>query len=221
MRLNSIARLVRADLSIGRQAAFAYAAVAMLGAVGVAMRDDTLRSLGASLIIAVLIGQCFHLPIVTVLHDITQGTRAFRLSLPVTPGEYAAAKLAANALLFLVPAGAAALAALLTPEAQRLFPPGLVLLILLGWLIFFMQNLGIALVTESMGATIVTLLAEVFVVGNGIAMAAPRLPGLIRFWGALETGGPVRGVAFLVLGLELAGVVALILTLMERKRRFL
>ena len=220
MRPDSTWRLARAELSLGRTAAIAYAVAAALGAAPVATHDEMPRSLGSSLIMAVLIGQCFHLPIVSVFHDITRGTRAFTLSLPVTPAEYAAGKLVSNGLLFLAPAGAAAVAVLATPADQRVFPAPLVLLMLLGWLIFFFQNLGIALVTESMGATIVALLAELFVVGNGLMIVAPRIPGMLRLWGRLEAGGPVRDAAFVLLAFELAGVVALILFLMGRKRRF-
>lgn len=220
MRPDSTWRLACAELSLGRTAAIAYAAVAALGAAFVATHDQTLRSLGTTLIMSVLIGQCFHLPIVSVFHDIVRGTRAFTLSLPVTPSEYAASKLLANGLLFLAPAGAATVAVLVTPEEQRLFTTPLVLLMLLGWLIFFFQNLGIALVTESLGVTIVMLLTELFVVGNGMMIAAPRIPGMLRFWGQLEGGGPVRDAAFVLMAIELVGVVALILFLMSRKRRF-
>lgn len=220
MRLDAIARLTRADLTLGRLPALGYAAGALTGAALAATGQDALRNLGLTLVLNVLIGLCFHLPIVLVFHDITQGTRAFRLTLPVTPAEYAAAKLLASALLFLIPAGAAATAVVLTPVAQRLFQPGLVLLLLLGWLIFFLQNLGLALLTESTGITITALLAEVFVVGNGALNLAPRLPGAVQVWGGLEAGGPTRNLAFALLGLQLVGVVALILFLMDRKRRF-
>ena len=178
------------------------------------------RDLGLSLILCVMIGQCFHLPMVTVFKDITQGTRAFTLSLPITPAEYAAGKLLANGLLFLAPAAALMVAVCVTPPDHRLFAAPLVLLMLLGWLIFFMQNLGVAMVTESTGAMIVTLLAEMFVVGNGSMMVAPRIPGARHLWARLEAGGPVRDMAFGVLGLELFAIVALILFLMSRKRRF-
>ncbi|MBK7366938.1 MAG: ABC transporter ATP-binding protein [Candidatus Eisenbacteria bacterium] len=200
--------------------AIVYALAALVGAALVATRDEDVRSLGVSLIMGTLIGQCFHLPIVGVFHDITRGTRAFTLSLPVTPAEYAAGKLLANGLLFLIPAGAATLAVLATPADQRLFATPLVLLMLLGWLIFFFQNLGIALVTESMGITIVALLGELFVVGNGSMVLAPRIPGMLRVWGQLEGGGPIRDFAFVLMAFELAGVIALILFLMNRKRRF-
>lgn len=221
MRADSVARLARAELSLGREWALAYALAALAGAALVATRDESIRSLGVSLIMGTLIGQCFHLPIVGVFHDITRGTRAFTLSLPVTPAEYAAGKLLANGLLFLVPAGAATLAVLATPAEHRLFSTPLVLLMLLGWLIFFFQNLGIALVTESMGITIVALLGELFVVGNGSMMLAPRVPGMLRVWGQLEGGGPIRDFAFVLMVFELAAVIALILFLMNRKRRFL
>lgn len=220
MRLSAIARLAHADLALGRWAALTYAAGAVAGALLTAVAGNPWRSLGLTLIVNVLIGLCFHLPIAFVFKDITGGTRAFRLTLPVTPSEYAAAKLLAGGLLFLIPAAAAALAVALIPESQRLFSPGLVLLMLLGWLIFFIQNLGVALLTESSGIMITLLLAQVFVIGNGTMMLAPRLPGALRLWGQLESGGPARNAAFGLFTLELIGLVTLILFLMNRKRRF-
>lgn len=220
MRARPVLRLVRAELSLGRTAAIVYASLAVAGVALVAMPVDAVRSTGVSLVMAVLIGQCFHLPIVTVFHDITRGTRAFTLSLPITPAEYAASKLLANAMLFLVPAGAAAATVLLLPGEQRVFSLPFVLLMLLGWLVFFVQNLGLAMLTESTGVTIAALLAELFVVGNGGMNLAPRVPGLLRVWGQLEGGGPIRTFAFALLSAELAGVVALVLLLMNRKKRF-
>ena len=220
MPASSVLRLALADISLSRTAAIAYTAGATIGAVLVTQADPTVKSLGLSLILCVMVGQCFHLPMVTVFKDITQGTRAFTLSLPITPAEYAAGKLLANGLLFLAPAAALMVAVCVMPPDHRLFAAPLVLLMLLGWLIFFMQNLGVAMVTESTGAMIVTLLAEMFVVGNGSMMVAPRIPGARHLWARLEAGGPVRDMAFGVLGLELVAIVALILFLMSRKRRF-
>ena len=220
MRADSTLRLALADISLSRAGAIAYTAGALIGTVMVTQGDPTVRSLGLSLILCVMIGQCFHLPMVTVFKDITQGTRAFTLSLPITPAEYAAAKLLANGLLFLAPAAALMVAVWATPPDHRLFAAPLVLLMLLGWLIFFVQNLGVAMVTESTGAMIVTLLAEMFVVGNGAMMVAPHVPGAMRLWARLEAGGTLRTMAFGLMGLELVAMVALILFLMSRKRRF-
>jgi len=203
MNLRSTLRLARADLSLGRTAALVYAALAAVGAIVNGVPDPTARSLGLSLVLCVLIGQCFHLPIVSVFHDLARGTRAFTLSLPVTPAEYAAGKLLATALLFLVPAAGIVLAMLARPASEQLLPPPMLALVLLGWLVFFVQNLGLAMLTESMGATIAVLLTEIFVIGNGIALVAPRSPWCLRFWGELEGGGPVRVLAFGVLAIDL------------------
>lgn len=219
MPASAVLRLARAELSLGRTAAIAYAAAAAVGAALAAAPDAGLRSLGVTLIMGTFIGECFHLPMSSVFQDIARGTRAFTLALPVTPGEYAAGKLLANGLLFLAPSAAAAVAVLATPADQRLFQAPVVAFAVLGWLVFFFQNLGIALVTESMGATIVVLLAELFVVGNGAMIWAPRVPGLLGVWAQLETGGPAWRLVMGLLGLELVGVVALVMFLMNRKQR--
>ncbi len=220
MRADSVLRLARADLSLGRGPALAYATAALVGVALTRVPDPAVRGLGVSLLLGTLIGQCFHLPIVFVFQDALRGTRAFTLSLPVTPAEYAAGKLLASATLFLVPAGAAALAMALTPAPDRLFSVPLVLLMLQGWLIFFVQNLGLAMITESMGVTIAVLLAEIFLVGNGGMVIAPRLPGMLRAWGQLEAGGPIRTFAFLLFAAQLVLLVPTIFFFMNRKRSF-
>ena len=94
-----------------------------------------------------------------------------------------------------------------------------VVLAILGWLVFFFQNIGIALVTESMGITIVVLLAELFVVGNGAMIWAPRVPGMLGIWAQIETGGRAWHLAIGLMSLELAGVIVLTMVLMNRKQR--
>lgn len=219
MPASTIFRLARAELSLGRTAAIGYTAAATAGAALAAAPDSGLRSLGVSLIMGTFIAACFHLPMGAVFEDIARGTRAFTLALPVTPAEYAAGKLLANGLLFLAPSAAAAVAVLATPADQRVFQAPLVAFAALGWLVFFVQNLGLAMVTESAGITIAVLIAELFMVGNGAMILAPRVPGLLGVWAQLETGGRAWHLLMGLLGLELAGVIALTLALMNRKQR--
>jgi len=87
MNLRSILVLARADLSLNRTPGLLYAGAAAAGAVIACTPTGPLRGVGVSLVMCVLIGLCFHLPIVTVFQEVARGTRAFTLSLPVTPGE--------------------------------------------------------------------------------------------------------------------------------------
>lgn len=216
--------LARSDLALHRRAVLAYTTASVVGGVLACLPDAILRSLGISLVLCVLIGQCFHLPIVTVFQDAVRGTRAFALALPITPAEYAAAKLASGGLLFLLPAAAAAsawsVARLVGPPTPALFPLPMVLLGLVGCLIFFVQNLGVAMVSESMGLSMSLLMAQIFILGNGIPLFGPRLPGWFRLWGELHDGGPLRILAFAIFAFELAASVAVTVLLMSRKRRF-
>jgi hypothetical protein len=220
MNLHAVLSLVRAEIFLQRRAALAYTAASAVAGLLACMPNPAVRSLGVSLVMCVLIGQCFHLPIVSVLQDAVRGSRAFTLSLPVTPCEYAAGKIAACALLFLAPAVSAAVAVLAVPGPDRLFSLPMVLLALLGGLIFFVQSLGIALVSESMGVSMTFLVGQLFILGNGIPRFGSRIPGALQFWGQLHDGGPLRVAAFAVFAVELAATVAVVLFLMSRKRRF-
>lgn len=217
----SVVRLAGLDLSLHRKPAILYALAATAGAALCTVPGPVCRSTGLSLVMCILIAQCFHFPISTVLNDITRGTRAFTLSLPVTPGEYAAGKLLANITLFLVPATAIAAAVLVTPAEDRIFPVPVVLLMLLGCLIFFVQNLGVAMVTESVGVGMACLVTSMFVMGNIVPALARGSSALLTIWSSLHAGGTVVAYGFGLFLVELAGSIAVILLFMRRKRSYL
>ena len=144
MTMRAVARLIRKDWSLNQGAIALYALAAVAGATLAARPGGMARGLGLTLILNVLIGLSFHLPFGTILGERDRKTLAFALSLPIAPGDYAAAKLFANLLLFCIPAGAAASALGLTTAAEggRAALLRLLLLGLLAWVELFRAGDG-------------------------------------------------------------------------------
>lgn len=119
--MSTLWTLVRKDLSLQWRACLACALLSTTGAV-IALAAPPFAGVGLSLLLAAVIGASFQFPIVTVLREEMARTRAWVLSLPVTPADYVVSKLLANAALFTLSVGAAALLLLLAPEERRILP---------------------------------------------------------------------------------------------------
>ena len=210
-----------------------------LGAISVPLarsHDHSVRSLGITLALNLFIGMCFHLVIGNVLGEREKKTLAFVLAQPVSHREVTAAKLvssismytlcglfAAVALVSLSPVDIFSIAA---HDGRGLFSH------LLGWMAYFGVTLGgflvlfaivlaTALVSESLGWTMVVAGGLTFVLGNGLLMFGSRLTFLTGYARNLVHGG-VALPATLVLE---AALLLCLLTgtfwLQERKTSFL
>lgn len=215
MSARAIARLVHKDCWLMRLPLALYTAVAALAAGLTAAGGTALPPAGLTLALNVIIGVSFHVVLGVVIGERQGKTMALVMSLPVSPREVAAAKLVSSLVLFLVPSTVTCAA----------FLPGLggapyYGLILGAWVLFFSVVLGAALVSESLGFTVGTLIALLFVVGNGVMQIAPRLAWARRYLADLARGGPALP---LTAAAEVAGialVVAVTLWLCGRKSSF-
>src|SRR5215471_7916667 len=108
MNTVTIARLVRKDVWLMRWPLTAYILAAVAGLVLTSTGGPAGRSAGITLALNVLIGVSFHVMLVPVLGERERKTLAFVMSLPVTPGDTAVAKMVAAFTLFLAPATIAA-----------------------------------------------------------------------------------------------------------------
>ncbi|MEZ4650068.1 MAG: hypothetical protein R3E97_15020 [Candidatus Eisenbacteria bacterium] len=165
MRGSKVWLMARAELELLRRILPVYAALVTFGAVLTAVGDGPVVGMGASLLLAAGIGICFHLPILAV-QDAIGRTRAFAMSLPVLPMEYAAGKLVATIIACLVPACAAAATYVTSPSVRGMLPPEILVLVGFAWFTVVVQSLGIALISESMGVTMTILGIEMFVLTN-------------------------------------------------------
>lgn len=200
MNLQSIALLVRKDLYLRRRALGVYAAASVVGLAVLALADPSWRWLGTTLLLNVLIGMTFHLPIVTILGERENRTLSFVLSLPVAPMDFAIAKYAASIAMFLVPC--AVIAVGVGPKAWQ--QSGVV--VLLALLAIFVVVIGVTIVSESMSWTFAAIGAAM-VGANAVMHSA--LPAALR---------EASGAALIAVELGVMGV-AILATLLAQGRK--
>jgi len=236
MNARTIARLARKDLALLRGPFLLYVALGLL-AVGLAGIDDrAARSLGLTLAANVLIATCFHLVLSNVLGERQNRTLAFTLSLPVSPREIVAAKLASSVVMYLA-CGLLATTAMVHLAPVDVFAAmasdgrGLLShlagwsayfgLVLGGFLALFSLVLATAIVSESHGWTMASAVGLIFVVGNGLFLFGPKLAVVARYARELRRGGPALFWTLAVETLVIAAILGLTFRLYERKKSFL
>ena len=235
MNARMIARLVRKDCWLMRWPLAAYILAALAGLALTVTGGSVGRSAGITLALNVLIGVSFHVMLGPVLGERERKTLAFVMSLPVTPGDAAVAKLVAAFTLFLIPATIAATALVwLSPidipaamaAAHRplwshvLGTLGYYAVVLGAWMLFFAVVLGAAIVSESVGWTIAVLTGLLFVFGNFVLQILPKLHGVRPYLRALGTGQAALPITIACEAAGIAAIVAIILMLQQRKTSF-
>jgi hypothetical protein len=235
MNPSAVRRLAGKDCSLMRRPLAAYVAAALVSLALAAAGGGVGRSAAATLAMNVLIGVSFHVMLGPVLGERPRRTLGFVMSLPVTPADVALSKIFSAYLLFLPPGTIAATALIwLTPfHIPRLmaashapwwthFPGTLAWygLVLGAWLLLFTVVLGAAVVTESIGWTIGVMSGLVFVVGNFLLQALPRLAGAGRYLRALGRGQAALPLTIAVEWALLAALVAATVALARRKTSF-
>ncbi len=230
-----IVRLVRKDCWLMRWPLAAYILAALTGLALTVTGGSVARSAGITLAFNVLIGVSFHVMLGPVLGERERKTLAFVMSLPVTPGDAAVAKLVAAFTLFLLPATIAATAlvwlspinipAAMAATHRPLWShlPGVLgyyAVVLGAWMLFFSVVLGAAIVSESVGWTIATLTAMLFVFGNFVLQVLPRMHGVGRYLRALGRGQAALPVTIACEAAGIAAIVSIILVLQRRKTSF-
>jgi ABC-2 type transport system permease protein len=236
VNLRMIARLVGKDCSLMRWPLVGYVAAATAAfALTVFVGGPMGRSAGITLALNVLIGVSFHVLLGPVLGERERKTLAFVMSLPVTPGDVAIAKLLSAYALFLIPATIAATAlvwttpfdipARMAASHQPLWAnvPGTLGyygLVLGAWILFFSVVLAAAIVTESVGWTVATLSGLLFVVGNFVLQVLPTLDGVARYLRALGRGEPALPITIACEAAGILAIIAMIVMLQRRKTSF-
>jgi ABC-2 type transport system permease protein len=218
-----IAQLIRKDWSLHRvpiALLFAAGLVSVLMLLG----GQGTFYFGTVLLITAVIGHGIYLAFATVVHERSDGTLPFLMSLPVSVQEYTAAKLLGNMLMFLIPWGALVVGVAVVILTRDAIPDGLLpfsILLLVELLAGYVLVLGFAIVSES---TAWTVGAMVF--GNLFVQVflyfVSRMPGIAA---TMSTERIVWSSAAITLLLVEMAVVALILLvtwrLQGRKTDFL
>ena len=235
MNVKIIARLVRKDCWLMRWPLAAYILAAAAGLAMTLSGGSVARSAGITFAFNVLIGVSFHVMLGPVLGERERKTLAFVMSLPVTPKDAAVAKLVAAFALFVIPATIAAstlvwlspidipaaMAAAHRPLWSHLLGMlGYYALVLGAWMVFFSVVLGAAIISESVGWTIGVLTGVLFVFGNFVMQILPTLHGLRPYLRALARGQAALPVTIACEAAGIAAIVAIVLTMQQRKTSF-
>lgn len=149
--------LILKDWHFQRWAIYGYLAAGGLALLLVALTAEWSFYLGSILLFTVLITLGIHLPMTTIINERKEQTLAFVLSLPVSPREYATAKILANLLIILLPWAALTGASLVLLGSHAHLPGGLIpfaTLALTEILVSSCLLVGVALVSDSLGWTI-------------------------------------------------------------------
>ena len=160
MSASIVQRLVAKDWYLLRKPALGYLAGGLISVLLLQFGGAAAFNIGSLLIITLLIALGMHVVMATVVGERVDQTLPFVMSLPISIAQYTLAKIVANATMFvggwlLISLGVCAV--ILFREGV---PHGLIMLsaiMLLYLLASYFVLLAVALITESMGATIATV----------------------------------------------------------------
>jgi ABC-2 type transport system permease protein len=163
MNARMVRILVRKDLHLVAAPALGYLAAGTLALGMMAMPGQGFYYAGVVLLITALMALGFHPAIMTAAGERKGQTLAFVMSMPITPADYTVAKLAVNLLVFFVPwtlllAGCAAVIHAMPSLPDGMIPLAVILFGVIG--ASAVVILCVALVTESMGLTILVQVAS-------------------------------------------------------------
>lgn len=219
-----IRRLVLKDWAFNRVPLLVFTALGVLSLVLSVSGGDALFVAGTILLVTTVISLGIYLVMTTVIHERTEKTLPFIMSLPVSPMEYTTAKLLANLILFAAPWVVLVLVVIAMVAAIGVLPDGLIpfAIVILGELfVGYALTLAIAIVSEktswTIGAIVATNLlfqAFLFALGRNTVVKAQLADDAIRW------DGPIPGLILLEVVLVL-GLFALTYWLQSRKRDFL
>lgn len=219
----SVARLIQKDWYFNRWPITAYTLVG-LGAVALlALPNEGAFYAGSTLLVTALISIGIHLVMTSVVHERSEQTLAFVMSLPVTARQYTAAKMAANLTIFAVAWFVLTVATVGVIASRGAVPDGLIplSLVVLGQIFAsYVLLLGVAIVSESVNWSIGAIIAGNLLmqaVLYGVANAPAVKPSLAT--DAIAWPQPIPA----VLAIELLAVVAILtwtFTAQSRKKEF-
>ena len=163
MNASIVQRLISKDWYLLRKPVLGYVAGGLIALLLLAFGGNAAFNIGSILIITVLIALGMHVVMATVVGERTEHTLPFVMSLPISIAQYTLAKILANATLFVTGWLLISLGVCGVVLFRAGVPHGLILLstiMLLYLLASYFVLLAVAITTESMGATIGTVVAS-------------------------------------------------------------
>ena len=224
MNASMVKRLILKDWYLQRWAIAGYLAAGVLAVALLAVGSEAAFYGGSVLLVSVLITAGIHLAFATVLLERKEQTLAFVMSLPISAREYTTAKIVGNLLMFLIPWATLVLASVIVILGAESLQDGLIPVTVVIFTEIFVSTcllLGVALVSESQGWTVGTLVAgNLFF--NFFIYGIFRIPAIAAASksAAIVWGGPVMA----LLATEAAAIVLLLgitFVLQDRKTDFI
>lgn len=211
--MQMIKRLVIKDWELMKKtiAAYLVAGIVTIGIMG--MATAVAFNVGATLMITLLIVIGARSAIESVVNEKKDQTLPFILSLPVTPQDYAFAKLLSNLVLYVVPWLILVLGMLAVIVGTPIYNGVIPLVVLVSLYIFasYCCYLAAALLTYSEGFTIAVMVVTNLLL-NGFIIILLRLPEINQTleaasasWNSLSVSILVAEIAFIAVTLLLTG----------------
>ncbi len=175
-----IRRLIFKDWYLNRWVIAGYIAAGIVALALVRFGDETAFYIGAILLITILVAAGAHLAVATVIHERTEKTLPFVMSLPISAMEYTTAKIVANVLIFLMPWATMVIGTIFVILNRDAIPDGLIPLAAIMLTELFAGYcfiLTVALISESEGWTIgAVIIGNLFL--NYFLFSVSRLPAI-------------------------------------------
>lgn len=219
-----VKRLILKDWYFNRWALAGYVAAGLLALLPIATGGKGGFYAGSVLLITVVISLGIHVTMISVVHERTEHTLPFVMSLPISFREYTTAKILANVMIFAAAWATLVVATVAVIASRAALPDGLIpfAIVILGVLFAgYVLTLSVAIVSESLGWTVGAIVAANFLL-QIVMYRASNFPGSQA---DLASDAIVWRVPSLtLLGAE-AGVIVLLLALtfylQSRKTDFL
>jgi ABC-2 type transport system permease protein len=175
-----VQKLIAKDWYFNRWPLAGYVLTGLAALVPLAIGGSGGFYLGSILLITVLISIGIHLTMITVVHERSEHTLAFIMTLPISPIEYTTAKIIANVAIFGLAWGTLLVATVAVIAGRGALPDGLIpfaIVILAQLFSGYCLILGVALVSESLGWTIGAIVASNLLV-QGVMYWVSNAPGI-------------------------------------------
>lgn len=180
MNRNLVLKLIAKDWYFNRWPITGYVLAGLAALVPLAIGGDGGFYFGGTLLITVLISIGIHLTMITVVHERSDHTLAFIMTLPISPIEYTTAKIVANVAIFGLAWGTLLVATVAVIAGRGALPDGLIpfaIVILAQLFSGYCLILGVALVSESLGWTIGAIVVSNLLV-QGVMYWVSNAPGV-------------------------------------------
>ncbi len=156
----TVLQLAKKDWDLWRNIVFLYAIGSIIGLVVLAYPSELAFYSGSVLMITALVASGIHLIMVSVINERKLKTLPLIMSLPITVKDYTSSKMLVNLLMFTVVWVAVVAGTIIVTLSRETIPNGLITIIVILTLEIFIAYcliLAVAMITESEGWTIATM----------------------------------------------------------------